>query len=48
LTDQEKATRDEMNAQRKDLDECRQKLARATDGVEYWRERALRAEKDVS
>jgi hypothetical protein len=48
MTDPAKALRDEMNAQRKDLDECRQKLARATDSLEYWRARALRAEKDVS
>ena len=36
-----------LNAQRKELDECRQKLAVATESAERWRTRALRAEKDV-
>lgn len=40
--------RDELNTQRKELDQCRQKLAIATDSLEHWRERALRAEKDAS
>jgi hypothetical protein len=36
-----------LNAQRKELDDCRHKLAVATESSERWRTRALRAEKDV-
>jgi hypothetical protein len=36
-----------VNAQRKELDQCRQKLAIATESTDYWQTRALRAEKDV-
>ena len=35
-----------MAEQRKELDQCRHKLAIANQSAEHWRERALRAEKD--
>jgi hypothetical protein len=37
-----------LDAQRKELEACRQKLAVATESAESWRIRALRAERDVS